>query len=66
MSNEESVKDPRMQLKGIRITKTDYGGVVAIILTGGFVILLGMERVNEVAVLGPFAGWFLRDYFSLR
>ncbi len=56
----------RMEIRGVKITKTDYGGLVAIILTVGFVVLLTIGRTSEAAVLGPFAGWFLRDYFGLR
>ncbi len=65
MSTDDT-KTARMELKGVRVTKTDYGGFVAVILSVGFVILLALGRVSEAAILGPFAGWFLRDYFGLR
>ncbi len=60
---EDGSKQPRLRIGGERITKTDYGGFVAIILTIGFILLLALHRIAEAAVLGPFVGWFLRDYF---
>ena len=62
---DDSKKEPRIHIssEGLRVTKTDYAGFVALILTGGFVALLILGRVQEAAILGPFAGWFLRHYF---
>ena len=57
----EKPKETRIRIAGDKVTKTDYGGFVVIILTSGFVALLLLHRITEAAVLGPFAGWFLRD-----
>ncbi|MBI2126095.1 MAG: hypothetical protein HYU02_02105 [Thaumarchaeota archaeon] len=60
-------KKTKLEIKDkIKITETDYRGMLASLLILGLVISVLLEKFEAAQIIGPLAGWATGWYFGSR
>jgi len=61
-------KEGKVVLKngGIRWTKQDWRGLLAVIVLMGLIVSIALGRVDGVGTFGSLAGMVCRDYFEAK
>jgi len=60
-------KKTKLEIKDkIKITETDYRGILAFLLILGLILSVLMEKLEAAQIIGPLAGWAAGWYFGSK